>query len=97
MQYMDATLIFNKREVRPDGILLEMVIWRLPNASEDRPHGFKYRLYAGRGGKTLVRYDNETGKGDHKHVGTEESEVPYRFVSLSELISDFIDDVERLK
>ncbi|MGH8524670.1 MAG: toxin-antitoxin system TumE family protein, partial [Gammaproteobacteria bacterium] len=30
----------------------------------------KYRLYCGRGGRCLVRYDNETGKGDHRHYGT---------------------------
>jgi hypothetical protein len=39
-----------------------------------------------------VRYDNERGKGDHRHVnGTEE---PYRFVSLSELLDDFQRDVD---
>jgi hypothetical protein len=45
---------------------------RKPAPTPNRPHGLKYRLWAGRDGKTLVRYDNETGKGDHKHVGRSE-------------------------
>jgi hypothetical protein len=48
-------------------VLVEMVIWTLPRASNDRPHGLKYRLYCGRDGNCLVRYDNETGKSDHRH------------------------------
>jgi hypothetical protein len=41
-----------------------------------------------------VRYDNETGKGDHVHHGNEER--PYRFVSLDKLIADFYRDVQAL-
>ncbi|MFA7242751.1 MAG: DUF6516 family protein [Sulfuricellaceae bacterium] len=92
---MKAGLIYNKHETRADGIRLDMVIRQLPIATVDRPHGYKYRLYAGREGKMLVRYDNETGKGDHKHIG--ESEIAYRFVSLARLLMDFIADVEGLK
>jgi hypothetical protein len=46
-------------------------------------------LYLGRSGNTLVRYDNETGKGDHRHVGPDESEVPYAFTTVERLIADF--------
>ena len=46
------------------------------------------------GGLTLVRYDNETGKGDHKHYGRKEER--YAFVSMERLIEDFIADIERL-
>lgn len=94
---LKARLIYQKRETRADGIRLEMVIWQLPAATADRLHGYKYRLYAGREGKTLVRYDNETGKGDHKHTGEPESEIAYDFVSLAQLLTDFIADVEELK
>lgn len=62
----------------------------------DRPHGFKYRLYCGQNGQTIVRYDNETGKGDHRHVGTQELETSYVFASLVQLFKDFAEDVERL-
>ena len=39
-----------------------------------------------------LRYDNEAGKGDHKHVG--EREVPYCFTDLATLQADFWKDVE---
>lgn len=74
--------------------VVEMVIWQLPQPTSDRPHGIKYRLYCGQAGKCLVRYDNETGKGDHVHDGDDER--PYLFVSLDQLISDFEADVLRL-
>lgn len=71
---------------------MEMVPWQLPEATADRPHRMKYRLYLGRDGRTLVRYDNEAGKGDHRHVGAEETERPYRFTSVERLLSDFLSD-----
>ncbi len=92
---MKAVLIYRKTEIRPDGIKLEMVIWQLPAPTPNRPHGLKYRLWAGRDGKTLVRYDNEAGKSDHKHVGR--AEKPYVWKSMSELVEDFLNDVEALK
>ena len=92
---MKAVLIYRKTEIRPDGIKLEMVIWQLPAPTPDRPHGLKYRLWAGRDGKTLVRYDNESGKGDHKHVGR--IEKPYAWQNMSLLVEDFLKDVEALK
>jgi hypothetical protein len=92
---MKAVAIYRKTDIRPDGIKLEMVIWQLPAPTPDRPHGLKYRLWAGRDGKTLVRYDNESGKGDHKHVGR--SEMPYAWRGMSVLVEDFLNDVEALK
>jgi hypothetical protein len=43
----------------------------------------------------VVRYDNETGKGDHRHVG--DREEPYRFVSVERLVEDFLGDVARAR
>jgi hypothetical protein len=43
-------------------------------------------------GVCLLRYDNEAGKGDHKHVG--EREVAYHFTDLATLQADFWKDVE---
>src|SRR5258707_9397334 len=73
---MRASLVFRYRTVR-NGVTVEMVIWALPRPSAERPHGLKYRLYCGRGDRCLVRYDNETGKGDHRHYG--DREESYRF------------------
>lgn len=42
-----------------------------------------------------MRYDNERGKGDHRHLG--EIEVPYMFESFARLMADFMADVNRLE
>lgn len=91
---MQAIRIIDSKQVWPDGTIVQMVVWQLPQPSRERPHGFKYRLYCGRRGTCLVRYDNETGKGDHKHLG--ERELGYRFESLSRLIQDFRADIIKL-
>jgi len=44
-------------------------------------------------GECLVRFDNEQGKGDHKHVMGEE--VPYTFRDIPTLLKDFRDEIER--
>lgn len=88
-----ATLLLHEKVIFVDGSLVELVIWRLPRSTSDRPHGLKYRLYFGREGKCLVRYDNESGKGDHRHIG--DSETPYRFVSVEKLRQDFEADIRR--
>lgn len=61
----------------------------LPSCS----HRYKYRLYYGLSGECRVRYDNERGKGDHRHFGEQEGE--YAFVSIEQLLDDFRSDVER--
>ena len=76
-------------KARQGRLMIEMVLWQLPKATPDRPHGIKYRLYLGRDSKTLVRYDNETGKGDHRHLGPDETEQPYAFTTVEQLIADF--------
>jgi Family of unknown function (DUF6516) len=77
-------------------LLVQMVLWRLPGRSASRPQGIKYRLYLGRAEKTMVRYDNEIGKGNHRHVGAEEAEEPYVFTTVERLLEDFRNDCERL-
>jgi len=93
--HMAARLIFRDKYVYADGAIREMVIWRLPNADKERRHGLKYRLYYGYPGQCLVRYDNERGKGDHRHAGDQEH--PYTFVSVERLIEDFRADIARLR
>jgi hypothetical protein len=90
---MKARQLFRYKGRQGD-IIVEMVIWQLPTVTAERPHGLKYRLYCGRSGHCLVRYDNEAGKGDHRHYG--EQEEPYRFVSLECLMADFRVDCARL-
>jgi hypothetical protein len=92
MPYMKARLLFHKKQRYRDGIV-EMVIWQLPRPDEERPHGLKYRLAYVRGGRRLVGYDNERGKGDHKHI--EDKEMSYIFRGVEELVRDFWADVRR--
>ena len=55
-------------------------------------HALKYSLFYGRPGLRIVGYDNERGKGDHRHYRGRES--AYRFVSIEKLLADFRADVE---
>ena len=92
---MKAKLILCKKFVMPDGAIIEIVIWKLPKATPVRPHGLKYRLFFGSStGKCLVRYDNETGNGNHIHFDVEE--VEYKFISVQKLRADFWHDVKRI-
>jgi Family of unknown function (DUF6516) len=94
MQYMKkATLMAHTKEIREDGTIVEVVIWDLPEPLPPSRHSFKYRLFYGRVGEHRVRYDNERGKGDHRHVGGQE--LPYEFVSINQLLDDFERDVEK--
>jgi len=93
---MQARLILDTKTVLTDGRIIQRKIWELPQPAEGRPHQLKYRLYCGKNGKTIVRYDNETGKGDHRHTGSKEVESPYVFVSLLQLLMDFDRDIEQL-
>jgi hypothetical protein len=92
---MKATRIFYDKAVLPDGFIVEMVIWQLPTSSPERPHGLKYRLYFGRDGQRIVGYDNERGKGDHKHLM--DVEKRYKFTTPEKLVADFLADIERIQ
>ena len=91
-----AKLVYRSKMIYPDGAIREMVIWQLPRKSEESPHALKYRLYYGDSkGNCLVRYDNETGKGDHRHIKGKEE--PYNFSSVEQLVIDFQSDIDRLR
>lgn len=92
---MKAQLLFQDKYIYSDGAIREMVLWRLPQRESARPHGLKYSLFYGYPGRSLVRYDNERGKGDHRHYG--ELEQLYTFVSVEQLIQDFRADIERIR
>lgn len=88
---MQAELLFRGREGLLETAFVEIVIWRVPQAVRGSTHAFKYRLALVSENICVLRYDNEAGKGDHKHVG--EREVPYRFIDLGTLQADFWKDV----
>jgi hypothetical protein len=71
----------------------ELVLWRLPKPLEGSLHGFKYRLAYIVRGECVLRYDNEVGKGDHRHFGEKES--AYVFTTPEQLVADFQNDIAR--
>lgn len=91
--YMKALLVLKNKITKSDGTVVERVIYKLPETTRERPHGYKYRLYCGKAGKCFVRYDNEIGKGDHKHI--KGLEIPYKFTTLAKLLSDFQRDIKK--
>ena len=88
-----ATLVIDRKETLEDGSIVQAVVWKLPIPLKGSLHRYKYRLYFGRQGECLVRFDNEQGKGDHKHVMGEQS--PYIFCDIPTLLMDFRDELIR--
>ena len=89
---MKATLITRFKDITPEGDVIELVVWRVPEPLPPSEHGFKYRAAYAVGGVRMVGFDNERGKGDHCHI--QGRERPYRFVSVEQLVEDFIAAVE---
>lgn len=69
----------------------EVVVWVVPEPLDGSVHRYKYRLAFVAHGLCVLRYDNEAGKGDHRHwLG---SESRYRFATLDQLFADFHGDI----
>jgi hypothetical protein len=92
---MKARLLYSRRIHYDDGAIVEMVLWRVPEPVPPSAHGLKYRLFYGRPGVREVGYDNERGKGDHRHFRG--VETAYKFVSVEKLMADFWRDVRRVR
>jgi hypothetical protein len=92
---MKADLLFRQRIDYDDGAILEMVLWRVPSPVPPSTHGLKYSLFYGRHGVREIGYDNERGKGDHRHLQGVES--AYSFTTVEKLVADFWLDVQRLR
>lgn len=90
---MKGNLLLNERNVLEVGMFAEIVVWRLPQAVRASDHSFKYRLALVVDGVCVLRFDNEAGKGDHKHVGS--SEKPYKFCGPKTLLIDFWREVDK--
>jgi hypothetical protein len=90
-----ARLIADVKSVDSDGSIIQYRVWKLPAANEERPHDYKYSFYFGRDRVRLTAYDNERGKGDHRHVL--DKEEPYRFKSIEMLIADFFRDIDKYR
>ncbi|MBU1237283.1 MAG: hypothetical protein KJ634_01260 [Gammaproteobacteria bacterium] len=90
---MKAVEITATRIVYSESAFAELVLWRLPKPLSGSSHPFKYRLAYVVAGVCVLRYDNETGKGDHRHVGGKEADDV--FTTPDQLVADFRRDIER--
>ena len=84
---MKAEPLLYERRVLSEETFVEMVVWKVPSPVPGSRHGFKYRLALVVNGVCVLRYDNEAGKGDHRHLGDEQS--PYTFTTPARLLADF--------
>jgi hypothetical protein len=89
---MNAEMLLNERRILSGSTFVEMVVWRVQRSHRGSVHKLKYRLALVVDGLYVLRYDNETGKGDHKHVGNEETD--YAFTTVEALLDDFWKDVD---
>ena len=90
---MKAELLMHERHQLGGGAFAELRLWRVPMPVRGAAHGYKYALAYVVAGQCVLRYDNEAGKGDHKHLGA--AELPYRFTTPARLLDDFWADVDR--
>ncbi len=89
---MSAHLLYRDRITIGESRFVEMVVWQVSEPLKGSLHFFKYRLAFVVDGRCVLRYDNEAGKGDHRHSGGEEQ--PYNFTTPQALLSDFWHDVD---
>lgn len=90
---MKATELVRQRIVYAENKFAELVLWRLSQPLAGSKHSFKYRLAYVVNEVCVLRYDNEDGKGDHRHWGEKESD--YNFTTPGKLLADFQQDIER--
>src|SRR5690606_28945943 len=74
INHMKASLLHRSRTVHRNGII-EAVVWQVPRPVPPSEHPYKYRLVYVVNGQRVVGYDNERGKGDHRHLRG--VELPY--------------------
>ncbi|HEY5107775.1 MAG TPA: DUF6516 family protein [Caulobacteraceae bacterium] len=83
------------KRVYDDGRIVEARIWLVPIAVRGSDHQLKYSLSYGSDGDRVVGYDNEAGKGDHRHYN--DRQEAYAFTTVEKLVADFLADVSRIR
>ena len=90
---MKAERPLDERHILTENAFVEIVVWRLPRPARGSTHRLKYRLALVVNGTCVLRYDNEPGKGDHRHIG--DCEESYAFTTAETMLADFWAEVER--
>lgn len=89
---MKARLLLGEHQSLTETAFIEIVIWHVPRPVSGSEHDFKYSVALVAEGVCVLRYDNEAGKGDHRHVAGRKA--AYRFIDIATLQTDFWNDVE---
>jgi Family of unknown function (DUF6516) len=92
---LKASLLVRHRIAYGEEHFAEIVVWLVPKPLPESDHPYKYRLAFVAHGDCVLRYDNEAGKGDHRHV--QNKEARYRFSTLDKLFADFERDIRRYR
>ena len=92
---MKAKELLKERVPISENAFAELRVYRVPSAVPGSTRDLKYSLAFVVAGVCVLRYDNEAGKGDHKHFG--DVETTYSFTTPAALIADFWRDVDRFK
>ncbi|BBQ01294.1 hypothetical protein BSFA1_64220 (plasmid) [Burkholderia sp. SFA1] len=92
MSNRKAIRIVERREEAGPGGFVELNIWKVPEPVPGCTHSYKYRLAYVVDGECVLRYDNERGKGDHRHFVS--AETPYEFRSVKQLSADLFLNVQ---
>ena len=90
---MKAELLLSERHQLTADSFAELRVWKTPQPVRGSKHRLKYALAFVVGGVCVVRYDNEAGKDDHRHLGTAQSS--YDFTTPAALLADFWKDVDQ--
>ena len=90
---MKAVALIRRRVVLAIDTFAEIAVWRVSEPVHPSLHLFKYRLAYVVKDECVLRYDNERGKGDHRHFGPDE--MPYAFLTPDQLMLDFNADITR--
>lgn len=88
---MKARLLNRSRQDLGEGLTAHVRLWLLPAPVPGSAHRFKYSFAFVCDEVCAVRYDNERGKGDHRHFGQEEFD--HDFIDIRTLDRDFWRDV----
>jgi hypothetical protein len=93
MSNIMAAELLRTRVAYSEVAFAELVLWQLSEPLQGSEHAYKYRLAYVVRGVCVLRYDNEAGKGDHRHaLGTE---IRYAFTTPEQLLADFQHDIAR--
>lgn len=90
---MRAHPIIRDRIEYAEDAVAHVTVWQVSQPLPGSAHAYKYRLAYVVEGECVLRYDNEAGKGDHRHMSAAES--GHVFTDLAQLLVDFAADIER--